>query len=324
MQAVQELMIQQKLVLSFSRAFPPVRNLQRNIVCVAAQSFSTAPDRASLLAEPDEVASSDDQVVVDCCALGAYRRAHIPGAVRLPLDIYLKDETTASKGFLGFSIGADAVAELCAQLGIGADTPVVCYDDTNSLAACRFWWVLSYFGHANVRVLNGGWHRWATEGRRFDFHASRPSQPSGEQFVPNPDPGMLATAEQLVSALDARGKLQVVDARSNGEYAGTDLRGNPRGGHLPGAAHVEWTDLITSDDRRTFRDNADIAAILEEAGLDLAAEAPPIVTYCQGGIRAAHTAFALALLGCEAKNYDGSFGEWSRLDGAPLEGGSDL
>ena len=73
-----------------------------------------------------------------------------------------------------------------------------------------------------------------------------------------------------------------------------------------------------------FRNNAEIAAILEEAGIDLSVEAPPIVTYCQGGIRAAHTAFALALLGCEPKNYDGSFGEWSRLDGAPLDRESTL
>jgi len=279
--------------------------------------------RPELLVEPDELQAAladdtSDTVCIDCSALEAYRRAHIPGAVRLPADIYLKEPATKSPGYLGRLLGGAAVEGLCASLGVGATTRVVAYDDTNGLAAARLWWVLQYYGLPSCSILNGGWNRWCTERRDIDFHATRPrAQPhSGAPFAATAGSGAVAMAavEDEEGGLAFDGSVQWLDARSGGEVAGTDLRGNPRGGRLPGAAHVEWTSLVTGDDRRVFKSAAQIREIVEQAGIDLSPGAPRIATYCQGGIRAAHVAFALRLVGAEdVANFDGSFGQYSRL-----------
>ena len=286
-------------------------------------SSSLAYARPDLLVEPDELeellrpgSHKEDVVLVDCAKVEAYRRAHIPGAVRLPTDIYLKDPATATPdGYLGRVLDGGAVEVLCTALGIGAHTRVVAYDDTNGLAASRLWWVLQYYGLERCSLLNGGWHRWCAERRKLEFHATKPrAVDAKEAFEAVAGVGACTMAEVEGGGVGGGGAVQWLDARSTGEVAGTDLRGNPRGGRLPGALHVEWTSLVTSDDLRVFKPQVEIAAILEGAGVDLSPGAPRVITYCQGGIRAAHLAFALRLVGAgDVANFDGSFGQYSRL-----------
>src|SRR5690606_10596867 len=119
--------------------------------------------RPQLLAEPDWLAQhlDDPKVrVIDCATLEAYRRAHIPGAVQLPVHFYIKDDGPPGADHGTFVMSPAAFEELMAKLGVSADTTVVTYDDNNALVASRLWWVLKYYGHTNAKVLNGGWHRW--------------------------------------------------------------------------------------------------------------------------------------------------------------------
>src|SRR5579884_846149 len=128
--------------------------------------------RPELLAEPDWLAehAGDRNVrVVDCASLDAYRRAHIPGAVGLPVHFYIKDPADEK-----FVMPSDQFADLMGRLGVGDATTVVTYDDNNSLVATRLWWVLNDYGHPNAKVLNGGWHRWLTEGRPVFFDPTHP------------------------------------------------------------------------------------------------------------------------------------------------------
>src|SRR5262249_43010013 len=109
---------------------------------------------------------------------------------------------------------------------------------------------------------------------------------------------------------------QVLDVRSDGEWEGTNDRGNRRAGRVPNAHHLEWLRFVSNDDRRVFLPADDLAALLSDAGIT---PANPVITYCQGGIRAAHAAFVLALLGYDnVRVYDGSMREWANCEDTPL------
>ena len=273
--------------------------------------------RPELLAEPDwlEEHLGDPGVrIIDCATLEAYRRAHIRGAVQLPVHYYIKEAPTDPKLDHGTFIMPPAEFEqLMGQLGVSNDTLVVTYDDNNSLLAARLWWCLKYYGHDRAKVLNGGWHRWLTEGRPITFHATKP-QPA--TFTAKPRPELIADAELLKAKYNHPG-CQVLDARTDEEWNGTNDRGNKRAGHVPGAKHLEWINFVSKDDGRTFLPAEEIERLLKEAGIE---RGKATITYCQGGIRAAHAAFAMELVGFEhVRVYDGSMRDWANRDDTPLE-----
>ena len=207
----------------------------------------------------------------------------------------------------------DEFAQLMGNLGVGDDTLVVTYDDNNALVASRLWWVLNYYGHPNVKVLNGGWHRWLSEGRPITFHATHPSPAT---FTPAPQRHLLATVDDLLQRYDDP-DCQVLDARSDAEWDGTNDRGNKRAGRVPGARHLEWIRFVARTDDRKFLPADELQRLLDEAGIS---RDKPTITYCQGGIRAAHAAFVLTLLGYDdIRVYDGSMYEWANRDDTPLE-----
>lgn len=268
-----------------------------------------------LLAEPDWLAghAGDPNVrLIDCATLEAYRRAHIPGAVHLPVHYYLKEDGPPGSDHGTFVMPPADFEALMRQLGVSDDTLVVAYDDNNALVAARMWWVLKYYGHANAKVLNGGWHRWLTEGRPVTFHASRPERGN---FTARPDRSLVADAGDLLQTVGAAG-CQVLDARTDEEWDGSNDRGNRRAGHVPGARHLEWLRFVETTDTRRFLPAEDIEALLAGAGIR---RELPTITYCQGGIRAAHAAFAMELVGFEnIRVYDGSMRDWANREDTPL------
>jgi 3-mercaptopyruvate sulfurtransferase SseA len=98
---------------------------------------------------------------------------HIPGAVRLPVDVWIKEP----EGRVPV-MGTEKLADLMSGLGVSDDTTVTSYDDSVTAYATRLWWVLNYYGHANAKVLNGGWHRWVVEDRPITFHETEPETTS--------------------------------------------------------------------------------------------------------------------------------------------------
>jgi thiosulfate/3-mercaptopyruvate sulfurtransferase len=271
--------------------------------------------RPELLVEPDwliDHLDDPDVRVIDCATLEAYRRAHIPGAVHLPVHYYIKEQGPPGADHGTFVMPPQEFEALMGRLGVSNHTLVVPYDDNNALVAARMWWVLNYYGHANVRVLNGGWHRWLTEGRQATFHATRPKPAT---FTARPNPDLIADAEYLKAHLGAP-SCQVLDARTDEEWSGTNARGNRRTGHVPGAHHLEWVRFVETADTRRFLPAEEIERLLAAAGLT---RDRATVTYCQGGIRAAHAAFAMALVGFDnVRVYDGSMRDWANRDDTPL------
>ena len=196
--------------------------------------------------------------IVDTDVPEEYRRAHIPGAVVVK-DHYEKDPDTDRVHILG----PEGFAGLAESLGIGDDTLVVAYDNSRGLYAARLWWALNYYGHANVKVLNGGWRKWLSEGRPVTSIGTK--VPPGAKFTPKVNYALIVTAEQLKEDYQ-KPEVVVWDVRSRGEYTGETTRGNRFTGHIPGAAHLKWLELV---DERThlLKPAAEMRRILESHGI---------------------------------------------------------
>ena len=197
-------------------------------------------------------------VLVDIGAEAAYSRGHIPGAIML-LDDYERNSETG----LVHTFPPDRFAATCEALGIGDDTQVVVYDNNLSLYAARFWWVLNYYGHQRVRVLDGGWRGWVTEGLPTSFERTMPNQ--NLRFTPSIDNSLIVELEEIKETCSLPGVV-VWDTRTVEEYDGTVNRGNRRKGHVAGAVHLQWSDLMEADTHR-FKPPQELRRILGEVGI---------------------------------------------------------
>jgi thiosulfate/3-mercaptopyruvate sulfurtransferase len=271
--------------------------------------------RPELLAEPEWLALhlADPGVrLIDCGTGSAYHRAHIPGAVPLGVHPFIKEDDPEGSDHGVLVMGPKPFEDLMSRLGVGNDTTVAAYDDISSRDAARLWWALAYYGHRSAKVLNGGWRRWLSEGLPVTFEASVAEPRS---FTAKVDGTVYATAD-LLKEQYRDPSTQVLDTRSDEEWRGTNDRGNRRAGRVPGARHLEWSRFVAADGDRRFLPADELQSLLDAAGLS---RERATITYCQGGIRAAHAAFVLALMGHEdVRVYDGSMREWANRNDTPL------
>ncbi|MFG0333308.1 MAG: sulfurtransferase, partial [Maioricimonas sp. JB049] len=255
-------------------------------------------------AELQTLLSDSDLRILDVRSEEAYAESHIPGAVRVDLNDW--KSLALSEGGLR---DARAWAERVRELGISVDTPVVIYAD-NPTNATRIWWTLEYLGVPDVRVLNGGWLAW----QQADAPVSRePLVPTATRFEPVFQEERLAEKEDVQKVIETPGgAIALLDARSEGEYAGTSGPG-ARKGHIPHFARLEWTNFV--DDQGRFKSPAEIREIVGEQPVQEGA-----ITYCQTGGRASLNAFALELAGYgPVQNYYCGWSEWSTAQDAPIE-----
>ena len=201
-------------------------------------------------------------VVVDLDAEAGYLRGHIPGAVFLDNNYERNPETSWVD-----TMPPERFADVCQGLGIGDSTLVVAYDNNMSLHAARFWWTLSYFGHKNVRVLDGGWRHWVSESGEVAFDRSSPL--GGAVFTPRVDRSLIAEFDEVRAGCSIGGQnadeTVIWDTRTSAEYSGTVSR-NKRAGHVTGAVHLDWMDLMDRNSHR-FKPPADIRKMLDEVGI---------------------------------------------------------
>jgi len=196
-------------------------------------------------------------VIVDCEVDAAYARGHIPGAVLVP-DNYEKDPDSGRL----FLMNPEQFKAMCEGLGIGDETLVIAYDHSRSLTAARLWWALNTYGHTNVKILNGGWRTWIANGGAVGFGRA---EIKSVTFTPKYDDSKLVKVDELKEACEVGGSV-IWDVRSDGEWDGSMSRGNKRVGHVPGAVHVEWFNLMDSDTNE-FKPAAEIRRILTEHGI---------------------------------------------------------
>lgn len=275
---------------------------------------------ASPLLSPKWLADNLDnpgiQVIENAWVPDSYLKAHIRGAMAMPCHPHLK-RFDADGEKTQYVMPADEFADLCHQLGLRRDMQYVIYDDMHGLFAARFWAVCRYYGVQNISILDGSWHGWLDQGLPVSTRLIA-AQP-GTDLVPNLRPELFIDQAELQSIhLDPR--CQIWDTRRAGEFDGQEETNNERCGHVPGARHLAWTDLLTGEDvegePRYLKSPGELADLLTGLGLR---QDKTIITYCQSGIRAAFCIFVLQMLGYpDFRLYDASMGEWCNLTDTPL------
>lgn len=218
--------------------------------------------RPELLAESGWLADhlgDANVVVVDCQEWRLYNRGHIPGAVGSPnYSDRLKDPDNPA-----FVMTPSQFTGLMAELGVGDDDMVVAYDDNRSLFASRLWWVLNYYGHHQVKVLNGGWNKWVLEGRPVSIEATKRE---GGTFTPRPQQDWIVSSDDMRTCL-TDSTFVALDTRSKAEYEGTNLRTNRFGGHMEGAVHLEWLNNLVEDVTHVFKPADELRQMYRAAGV---------------------------------------------------------
>ena len=246
----------------------------------------------------------------------AYDLGHIPGAAAWAWNTQLCD--TVRRDILP----KDQLEALLSKAGISRETTIAIYGDSNNWFAAWAVWQLKVYGHADVRLLNGGRKKWLAEGR--DLTTDVPSYPATEYRASDPDLSLRAFLPEVQQAVRNKSAV-LIDVRSPQEFTGEILAppGLPetcqRGGHIPGARNVPWGKACNEDG--TFKTYDELRALYGAEGVG---NSQQTIAYCRIGERSSHTWFVLKyLVGVQnVINYDGSWTEWGNLVGAPVERGS--
>jgi thiosulfate/3-mercaptopyruvate sulfurtransferase len=242
-----------------------------------------------------------------------YAEAHIPGATGFDWKTDLQDQV--ERDFLG----PEDFGRLFGSRGISNEHTIVLYGDRNNWFAAYTYWYLKYYGHEDVKLMNGPREKWIAEGRPTS--TDLPDHPAAAFEAKPGDESIRAMRDQVREALGDGNVL--VDVRSPQEFsgeliamAGYEQEGAQRGGHIPGAKSIPWAQAVKEDG--TFKSADELRELYGGKGV-LGGE--PIIAYCRIGERSAHSWFVLhELLGHEdVRNYDGSWTEWGNMVAVPIE-----
>src|SRR2546421_822796 len=243
----------------------------------------------------------------------AYEGGHIEGAVGWDWKKDLQHETVRDIA------SREALEQKLGESGVTPDTTILLYGDNNNWFAAYAYWALKYYGHDDVKLVNGGRVKWEAEGRPYTTDEPK-VEPTEYKFSGEPREDLRAYRDRVQQQI---GQAGLVDVRSPGEFSGQLLapenlpqEGAQRGGHIPTAVNVPWATAVKEDG--TFKDAADLQALYGGKGISGDRE---VIAYCRIGERSAHTWFVLSeLLGySDVRNYDGSWTEWGSAIRGPIE-----
>ena len=244
----------------------------------------------------------------------AYDQGHVAGAIGLNWKSDLQQHPVRDL------LDKKQLESLLSKNGVTPDTTIVAYGDNNNWFAAWLFWLLKYYGHRDVKLVNGGRAKWVAEKRPVG--TDTPTFAKTEYRAAGPDASIRALRDYVLDKV-VSGNAKIIDVRSPKEYAGELLapenlpqEGAQRGGHIPGAQNVPWATAVAEDGR--FKAPEELRSIYGSKGVDGKGE---VIAYCRIGERSAHTWFVLKyLLGHErVRNYDGSWTEWGSLIGVPIE-----
>ena len=255
-----------------------------------------------------EQLDSPDLIIVDLCNPSLYQQQHVPGAVHLSGQHLIAGVAPVP----GACPEISKLAAVMAYLGIDDSQKVVIYDDEGGGWAGRIAWSMDLLGLNNWQYLNGGIVSWIKEGFPVESIVNQPNSIEVNAVI-EPCPNTRITASEIIEGLD-NSDFAVWDARSPGEYSGDTIR-SARGGHIPRAINLEWTELMDRDNNLRIRKDAQ--QILDNLGLS---KDKQIATHCQSHHRSSFTYMVARILGySRIRGYDGSWSEWGNLEHTPIE-----
>ena len=244
----------------------------------------------------------------------AYEQGHIAGAVTWNWQSQLQQNVARD------IVSRSEMEALLSGSGIGPDTTIILYGDNNNWFAAWAFWQLRYYGHQDVRLMNGGRALWLAENRPTTTDV--PSYTATNYSITTENADLRALRDYVLQAVNS-GSHALVDVRSPDEFSGAlnappnlPQEGSQRNGHIPGAANIPWGLAVNEDG--TFKSADELSALYGGRGVDGSRQT---IAYCRIGERSSHTWFVLSqLLGYDnVRNYDGSWTEWGSIVGAPIE-----
>ena len=251
--------------------------------------------------ELEKIIDDPDLILIDTRSFQEYSHGHITNAVNLDLFSFHWIDTSQD----GVSSFNEQFEKIFSRVGVSEEKKVIFYDSISGMLAARGVWLLEYFSHPNVSMLDGGITKWKNEGRALDTISVkyRPTNFSGK-----PNTKVLAGFEYV---LDNLNKITILDVRSKEEFDGELVRA-ARGGHIPTSTNIDYTENISKDG--TLKNDADLSKLYQLP------KDREIITYCQGAYRAANTFLTLKKIGfTNVKVYLGSWGEWGNKIELPIE-----
>jgi thiosulfate/3-mercaptopyruvate sulfurtransferase len=276
-----------------------------NFTISASQLHSILEDRKNN--DKNDHNDNNNLLIVDARPFSSYVESHIPSAVNIDLMQFHWIDTSKS-GIVQFNRQSKL---LLSNIGVSKDKFVVFYDDVSGISAARGVWLLLYFSHKKVAMLDGGLKKWKTEG----YDTETQTNPFvHSNFKGEPNPKVLADFAYINSVIK-RKRSFIIDARSKEEYDGSAMRA-AHAGHIPTAINIDWNDNL---DHRGGDDIFKSHDKLKQMYRNIPKDAEVIV-YCQGGYRAANSFIVLKMLGYKnVRMYLGSWGEWGNKLDLPVE-----
>ena len=243
-----------------------------------------------------------------------YEKGHLEGAIGWNWQTQLQDQVRRD------ILSKEQLEGFLSDAGVTPVTTIILYGDNNNWFAAYALWLLKYYGHTDVRLINGGRKKWTAEGKPLTDYF--PLYPKSVYNVVSAKADLRATRDYVLRQLKAPGQ-GLVDVRSPDEYTGRIIappgmsETAQRGGHIPGAKNIPWSQTVNEDG--VFKSRAELQALYDGKGIS--PDLDVVVTYCRIGERSSHSWFVLKyLLGYpDVRNYDGSWTEWGNLIGAPIE-----
>jgi thiosulfate/3-mercaptopyruvate sulfurtransferase len=243
----------------------------------------------------------------------AYNEGHIPGAIAWNWTSQLNDPVRRD------ILSKEAVEKLASEAGIKNSDTIVLYGDNNNWFAAFAFWILKMYGHEDIRLMDGGRKKWVAENRELTTQEEKPQ--SSQYIAKDADQSLRATVLEVLKDIESKTS-HLVDVRSPAEYSGEVIappgmtETAQRGGHIPGAQSVPWSQAVNEDG--TFKTADELRALYGAKGVD---NSKPVIAYCRIGERSSHTWFVLHyLLGFpNCKNYDGSWTEYGSMVNVPIE-----